>query len=144
MLFLLLLHAVLGILGLGFAARLGRRGLLLGIVGPLATAIWLIARLPRVLGGHPVVESVQWMPALGMNLDLRLDGFSALMVALVAGIGVAVYAYALSYFPAVLPPLGRVTGKEVRATACDDLARRSLAGRRCCPCPPRPDTVGNA
>jgi multicomponent Na+:H+ antiporter subunit A len=108
LLFLLLLHAVLGILGLAFAAGLGRRGLLLGIVGPLATAIWLIARLPSVLDGHPVVESVQWMPALGMNLDLRLDGFSALMVALVAGIGVAVYAYALSYFPAQRVGLGRL------------------------------------
>jgi multicomponent Na+:H+ antiporter subunit A len=105
---LLALHAVLGLAGLAFGARLGRRGLLLGIIGPIATALWLIAQLPGVLDGDPVVDSVEWLPALGMNLDVRLDGFSALMVTLVAGIGVAVYAYALSYFPAQREGLGRL------------------------------------
>ena len=108
MIVLLALHAALGLTGLAFGARLGRRGLLLGIIGPLATGAWLIAVLPDVLDGHPVTESVEWLPALGMNLDLRLDGFSALMVVLVAGIGVAVYAYALSYFPAQREALGRL------------------------------------
>jgi multicomponent Na+:H+ antiporter subunit A len=105
---LLALHAALGLTGLAFGSRLGRRGLLLGILGPIATGIWLIAELPGVLDGHPVTESVDWVPALGMNLDLRLDGFGALMVVLVAGIGVAVYAYALSYFPAQREGLGRL------------------------------------
>ena len=105
---LLALHALLGLTGLALGSRLGRRGLLLGIVGPIATSIWLIAQLPDVLDGDAVTESVEWLPALGMNLDLRLDGFSALMVVLVAGIGVAVYAYALSYFPATRGGLGRL------------------------------------
>ncbi len=108
MIVLLALHAVLGLTGLAFGARLGRRGLLLGIIGPIATSAWLLAELPDVLDGHPVTQSVDWLPALGMNLDLRLDGFSALMVVLVAGIGVAVYAYALSYFPAQREGLGRL------------------------------------
>ena len=61
--------------------------------------VWLLIQLPDVLDGDPVTESVEWVPALGMNLDLRLDGFAALMVALVAGIGVAVYAYACRTSP---------------------------------------------
>ena len=108
MIVLLVLHALLGLTGLAFGSRLGRRGLLLGILAPIATAVWLIAELPGVLDGHPVTESVEWLPALGVNLDLRLDGFSALMVVLVAGIGVAVYAYALSYFPPQREGLGRL------------------------------------
>ena len=105
---LLVLHAVLGLVGLAFGRRLGRRGLLLGIIGPVAAAAWLVVQLPDVIDGRPIEESVQWIPALGMNLDLRLDGFSALMVALVAGIGIAVYAYAMSYFPPRREGLGRL------------------------------------
>ena len=103
MVVLLALHAVLGLAGLAWGARLGRRGLLIGVLGPLAAGVWLLIQLPDVLDGEPVTESVEWVPALGMNLDLRLDGFAALMVALVAGIGVAVYAYAVSYFPPGAP-----------------------------------------
>ena len=48
------------------------------------------------------------MPALGVDLDLRLDGFGALMVLLVSGIGVAVYAYAYRYFSPGAEGLGRL------------------------------------
>jgi multicomponent Na+:H+ antiporter subunit A len=105
---LLVLHAVLGLAGLAFASRLGRNGLLLGIFGPLITVVWLLFQLPKVLDDEPVEQSVTWLPALGINLDLRLDGFGALMVTLVAGIGVAIYAYALSYFPRHREGLGRL------------------------------------
>ena len=97
---LLALHAVLGLTGLAFGSRLGRRGLLLGIIGPIATGIWLLAELPGVLDGHPVVETVEWVPALGMNLDLRLDGFARVDGGARVGHRRAVFAYALSYFPA--------------------------------------------
>ncbi len=64
--------------------------------------------LGGVLDGEAVTQSVAWVPALGVNLDLRLDGFAALMVALVAGIGVLVYGYAAVYFPAGRVDLGRL------------------------------------
>ena len=44
-------------------------------------------------------SSVTWIPELGLDLDLRLDGFAALMVLIVAGIGVLVFAYAARYLP---------------------------------------------
>ena len=105
---LVALHAVFGSIGLACGDRLGRRCLLLGAVAPAATFVWLLVQLGGVFDDIPVTESVEWVPALGMNLDLRLDGFGALMVALVAGIGVLVYAYAAVYFPAGRVDLGRL------------------------------------
>ena len=105
---LVALHALFGSVGLACGDRLGRRCLWLGVVAPAATFVWLILVLGGVLDGDPVTESVAWVPALGLNVDLRLDGFAALMVALVAGIGVLVYGYAAAYFPAGRVDLGRL------------------------------------
>ena len=49
-----------------------------------------------------MTEAVPWVPQLGVDLDLRLDGFAVLFAALVAGIGVLVVAYSLA-----LPAAGR-------------------------------------
>ena len=108
MIVLVALHAVLGSIGLACGDRLGKRCLLLGGAAPAATVVWLLFELGGVLDGHPVIESVAWMPALGIDLDVRLDAFAALMVALVAGIGVLVYAYAAAYFQAGRAGLGRL------------------------------------
>jgi len=43
-------------------------------------------------------------------VDLRLDGFSALMVLLIAGVGVAVFAYGMRYFSASTFALPRLAG----------------------------------
>ena len=40
-----------------------------------------------MLDGEPVTESFAWIPQLGIDIDLRLDGFALLMVAVIAGIG---------------------------------------------------------
>jgi len=45
-----------------------------------------------------VTEQVQWVPSLGLTLGLRFDGFSFLMLGLVAGIGVLVFVYSRAYF----------------------------------------------
>ena len=65
---------------------------------PAATLVWLLAALPDVVDGEVRTEHVEWIPELGVDLDLRLDGFAALMLLLVAGIGVLVVAYAWRYF----------------------------------------------
>ena len=63
---------------------------LLAGLPPLATSVWLATLLPGVDDGDVLTEHVEWIPDLGVDLDLRLDGFAALMVVLVAGIGVLV------------------------------------------------------
>ena len=55
-------------------------------------------RPSSVLDGQPVVESVEWVPQIGLDLDLRLDGFALLMGLLVTGIGVLVFTYSIVYF----------------------------------------------
>ncbi|NLA35118.1 MAG: DUF4040 domain-containing protein [Actinobacteria bacterium] len=57
----------------------------------------------------PVMQRLEWVPALGLNLDLRLDAFAALMVLLVSGIGLLVFLYATRYF-GDKPGVGRLCG----------------------------------
>ena len=71
---------------------------------------------------------VEWIPQLGVDLDLRLDGFAALMLLLVAGVGVLVIAYAWRYFhhpePADIRLLGLLVlfaGAMVGLVLADDL-----------------------
>ncbi len=110
MIALLLLHLLTGLVAIAFGDRLGRRALALAVAGPLATVVWLLAVLPGVLDGTPVEQTVEWVPALGLDVALRLDGFSALMVGLVSGVGVLVCAYADRYLPRSGAGVGRLIG----------------------------------
>ena len=49
----------------------------------LATLVWLAAQLPAVVDGEVLTEQVSWIPTLDVFVDLRLDGFGALMLLLV-------------------------------------------------------------
>ncbi|HET9560136.1 MAG TPA: proton-conducting transporter membrane subunit, partial [Actinomycetota bacterium] len=82
----------------------------LAAVAPAATVVWLVARGPGALDGRPVTEAVQWVPQLGVDLVLRLDGFAVLFAALVAGIGVLVVAYSWWYLPQGGAGQGRLLG----------------------------------
>jgi len=97
---LLILHAVCGAVALAAGRRLGRYAWLVGALAPAATVLWLGANSSRLADDGGIVSRTGWVPSLGLALDLRLDAFSALMVVLVSGIGVLVYAYAWQYFGA--------------------------------------------
>src|SRR5687767_13868606 len=99
MIALLALHAILGFLVIGFGRRLGRRGFAIGAVAPVATLVWLGWKTDEVLNGGTVTQRVSWVGDLGLTVDLRLDGYGELMLLLIAGIGVAIFAYSLCYFP---------------------------------------------
>ncbi|MET0728356.1 MAG: hydrogen gas-evolving membrane-bound hydrogenase subunit E [Acidimicrobiales bacterium] len=107
---LLGLHAALGLGTIAFGSRLGRRGLLMAAAAPLATLIWLGTQLGVLLDGGTVEERTSWVPQLGLAIDLRLDGFGALMVVIIAGIGLSVLAYGMRYFAADAPDVGRLAG----------------------------------
>jgi len=74
--------------------------LLFAGLAPAATAAWMLWHTPAVLGGDVVTESLRWVPALGLDLTVRLDGFGLLMAWLVSGIGVLIFWYADAYMPA--------------------------------------------
>jgi multicomponent Na+:H+ antiporter subunit A len=75
-------------------------------LAPLATVVWAASQAGDVLDGGVVTETHRWLPSLGLELTLRLDGFALLMLALVSGIGVLIFIYAEAYFSA-RPDLGR-------------------------------------
>jgi len=95
---LLGLHAAVAALARPAAERLGRGVLVLCALPPLAAVLLMLNRAPWTRA--PLTETWTWVGPLNLGLDLRLDGFAAVMVALVSGIGVVVFAYAARYFPA--------------------------------------------
>src|SRR5690606_24034937 len=60
-------------------------------------AIWVISLFPRVRGGGVIREEVPWVPSLGLDLTLRMDGFAWMFAVLVTVIGALVSLYARYY-----------------------------------------------
>ncbi len=73
---------------------------------------WVLAALPallffaflrhseEIIGAGEVLERVTWVPSLGVEFALRLDGFSLLFALLITGIGALVTIYAGTYLAA--------------------------------------------
>ncbi len=67
-----------------------------GLVG-LAILVPVALLFPQVRDGGVVVERIVWLPRLGLDLVVRIDGFAWLFAMLVSGIGVLVVAYSRYY-----------------------------------------------
>ncbi len=63
----------------------------------LAAFIGLLSNMPTVLAGDVVMARVDWMPALGLNFTLMLDGLGFFFALLILGIGLLIIAYARQY-----------------------------------------------
>lgn len=87
---------VAALVALTFGRLVGRR---IGAVMPLAAATCcaLAAGLVGPATMQPTVFHYDWMPALGVGLTLRADGFGLFFALLVSGIGSLVGIYALAY-----------------------------------------------
>lgn len=107
---LLLLHAVVGVATIAAGDRFARRAPWFALVPPAATLGYAAAHAPAVLDGRPVSTRIGWVPALDLSLDLRLDAFGLVMLALVSGIGVLVVLYAAGYFSHPKPGTSRLLG----------------------------------
>ncbi len=104
--------SLLLVLALPFAASLlaaalppharNRAALLAGIAS-LASLGGVAVRFGEVAGGGAAVERLPWIPALGLDFVLRLDGLAFLFAALVLGIGALVALYARYYLSASDP-----------------------------------------
>ena len=81
----------------------------LAAVAALALAL-VVAALPSVLAGEALTASWDWVPELGLNVALRLDGFAALFAILILAIGLLVILYARYYLAESDPP-GRFYGQ---------------------------------
>ena len=63
----------------------------------LAALIGLLTNLPAVLSGELVTARLDWIPVLGLNVTLMLDGLGFFFAFLILGIGLLIIAYARSY-----------------------------------------------
>jgi len=63
----------------------------------LAAFVGLLTNLPAVLAGEVVQARVDWMPTLGLNFTLMLDGLGFFFAFLILGIGLLIIAYGRHY-----------------------------------------------
>ncbi len=98
---LLIMLVILPFLAAGAAATLSStaRNAEAWISGlTMAAMLGILATLaPEVADGGRVVSTIAWVDTLGLNLRFRIDGFSWLVMVLVAGIGLLVVLYARFY-----------------------------------------------
>ena len=63
----------------------------------LAALIGLLTNLPAVLAGEVVTTGFDWIPVLGLNVTLMLDGLGFFFACLILGIGLLIITYARFY-----------------------------------------------
>ncbi|WP_213878813.1 monovalent cation/H+ antiporter subunit A [Pseudomonas sp. dw_358] len=63
----------------------------------LTGAVQVALLFPQVAHGGVIREEISWLPGLGLNLVLRMDGFAWMFAMLVLGIGTLVALYARYY-----------------------------------------------
>src|SRR5690625_3050864 len=64
---------------------------------PLLIVIYLFTLIPRVMNGLVIHETMQFMPRIGMNFDVYIDGLGLLFAILISGIGALVVLYSIGY-----------------------------------------------
>ena len=75
----------------------------------LAGLVALAALFDQVSDGRVVSRTIEWVPSIGLDLTLRVDGFAWLMLLLVFGIGFLVVIYA-RYYLSPADPVPRFYG----------------------------------
>ena len=66
-------------------------------IGPLCALGLLIGSAPSVFNGMVDYTYLPWLPAIGLDLSLRLDGLGLMFALLIVGIGLLVILYARYY-----------------------------------------------
>jgi len=87
--------------------RFGRNACSLATaLAPLLALLLLLREAPRVFAGEVLVSHWDWLPGLGLNLSLRLDGLGFLFALLILAIGLLVILYG-RYYLSNNDPMGR-------------------------------------
>ncbi|MEH3085838.1 MAG: monovalent cation/H+ antiporter subunit A [Xylophilus ampelinus] len=79
-----------------------RESTLAGLIG-LGCTVQAALYFPQVIQGGVIRQELDWLPSLGLNLSLRMDGFAWMFSMLVLGIGTLVVLYARYYMSAADP-----------------------------------------
>jgi multicomponent Na+:H+ antiporter subunit A len=107
---LLLLHLVAALLAPLLVRWWGRQAFLALALVPGVSFAWVCVQLGAVLDGDEVRETVSWIPALDLQLALRLDALALLFAGLVTGVGALVLVYCARYFGPGEEGVGRFAG----------------------------------
>ncbi|RMI12466.1 Na+/H+ antiporter subunit A [Cellulomonas triticagri] len=107
MLQLLAVHLVAALVAPALVAWIGRKAFWVLALAPASAAVWALSLTGEVMDGRGPVQSVAWIPGLGIELSFRLDTLSWLMTLLVGGVGAIVLVYCSAYFKAGASGLGR-------------------------------------
>ncbi|MGC5077731.1 Na+/H+ antiporter subunit A [Agrococcus sp. DT81.2] len=105
--------AVLGVVASALSSRMGRFVFLLPAAASLVAAVWFGMQGPAVAAGAVLQERIEWMPALGIAIDLRLGSLQWLLAMVVLGVGGLIFVYCAWYFDShTLAPrtVGLLTG----------------------------------
>jgi multicomponent K+:H+ antiporter subunit A len=97
-LFLIVALPFLGALLPGLLIQAGRRTCTAAtFLVTLTALIGLLTHLPDVAAGETPTARLDWLPSLGLNVNLFADGLGLFFAALILGIGLLIIAYAGSY-----------------------------------------------
>lgn len=110
MLLLLVVHLVAALIAPALVRLWGRKAFWALAAAPASAAVWALSWTGRVQDGHGPVQSVRWIPALGLEFTFRLDTLSWLMTLVVGGVGALVLVYCAGYFSVAAQGLGRFGG----------------------------------
>ncbi|MFK7792518.1 MAG: hydrogen gas-evolving membrane-bound hydrogenase subunit E [Devosiaceae bacterium] len=81
--------------------RIGKAAGIVAALLPASLFVAFISYVPVLANGEGVptiMQSMAWVPSLGINFDIRLDGFSLLFCLMITGIGTLVALYAGAYY----------------------------------------------
>ena len=79
------------------SAGFRRRTAWLAAAVTVASIALLLTQASSVMGGATVQSFATWVPEVGLNLGLRLDGLSLMFALLITGMGLLIILYADSY-----------------------------------------------
>ncbi len=97
-LFIIVALPFIGALLPGLMIHSGRRACFMTTFLTTAlAAVGLIAHAPAVLRGETVTARLDWLPDLGLNVNLFLDPLGLMFAGLILGIGLLIIAYARYY-----------------------------------------------
>ncbi len=60
--------------------------------------VWFLSFAPRLQSEPAILQTMQWIPSMGVSLTFYLDGLSLLFALIITGVGALIFLYAGSYF----------------------------------------------
>lgn len=67
------------------------------LVLPAVLFVYLLTFIPTMANGEVVTHMLSWVPSLGINFNIHLDGLALLFALLITGIGTLVVLYSIFY-----------------------------------------------